>query len=52
VVGPTVFCSYAQEDDSLCRELEEHLAGLQRDGVLRIWHRRRDELRELAAACR
>jgi hypothetical protein len=41
VARPTVFFSYAPEDDGLRQQLEEHLAGLQRDGVLHTWHRRR-----------
>lgn len=39
--GPTVFLSYAPEDEGLCKQLEEHLAALQREGVLRTWHQRR-----------
>ena len=39
--GPVdVFISYTPEDEALCRQLEEHLAVLKRDGVIRAWHQR------------
>jgi len=41
VQGPVdVFISYVPEDDDLRDELEEHLALLKRDGVIRAWHQR------------
>ncbi|WP_437710550.1 TIR domain-containing protein [Sorangium sp. So ce448] len=37
--GPVeVFISYAEEDRALRRELEEHLAIMQRQGLIRAWH--------------
>jgi serine/threonine-protein kinase len=42
VAGPIdVFFSYAHADESLRIELEEHLAALQREGLIRAWHQRR-----------
>jgi hypothetical protein len=32
-----VFLSYAPADENWCAELERHLAGLERDGVIRPW---------------
>ncbi|WP_437314961.1 TIR domain-containing protein [Sorangium sp. So ce385] len=40
--GPVeVFISYADEDRALRRELEEHLAIMQRQGLIRAWHAER-----------
>ncbi len=36
-----VFFSYAHEDEALCDELQTHLAGLERQGLIRTWHDRR-----------
>jgi formylglycine-generating enzyme required for sulfatase activity len=42
VAGPIdVFISHAQADRRLCGELEMHLAGLEREGVLRTWSEQR-----------
>jgi hypothetical protein len=35
-----VFISYAQEDAALLRELDTHLASLQRAGLVSAWHDR------------
>ncbi|HEY1353113.1 MAG TPA: RICIN domain-containing protein [Ktedonobacteraceae bacterium] len=35
-----IFVSYAHKDEDLLKELEEHLALLQNQGVIRIWHDR------------
>jgi len=35
-----VFVSYAHEDEKLRRELDQHLKGLERTGVVRTWHDR------------
>jgi GTPase SAR1 family protein len=37
----TVFYSYAREDEHLQAQLEQHLAGLRRQGFIREWHRRK-----------
>src|SRR5260370_28137632 len=36
----TVYYSYAQEDEHLQAQLEQHLAGLRRQRLIREWHRR------------
>ena len=36
-----VFISYAQEDESLCEELEKHLKTLQRQNAIASWHNRK-----------
>src|SRR5579859_2713407 len=36
----TLFYSYADPDEPLCRELEKHLSLLQQQGTLTAWHRR------------
>ena len=36
-----VFISYAQEDESLCEELEKHLKMLQRQNAIASWHNRK-----------
>src|SRR5215469_10050461 len=35
-----VFYSYADADESLCRELDKHLSQLRRDGLITTWHKR------------
>src|SRR6266699_3148238 len=35
----TVYYSYAQEDEYLQAQLEQHLAGLRRQRLIREWHR-------------
>jgi hypothetical protein len=37
----TLFYSYAHEDEDLRKELEKHLAGLRREGLLSEWHDRK-----------
>ncbi len=37
----TLFYSYADEDEKLCKELEKHLHILQREGIIAGWHRRK-----------
>jgi TIR domain len=42
MAGPVdIFLSYAPEDDSLREELEQHLSGLQRAGIIRTWSAQR-----------
>jgi hypothetical protein len=36
-----VFCSYAHKDESLLQELEVHLSGLRRQGLISTWHCRK-----------
>ena len=36
-----VFLSYSHADEALRNELEKHLAGLLRQGVITTWHDRR-----------
>ena len=36
-----VFFSYSHADEELRNELEKHLAGLLRQGVITTWHARR-----------
>ena len=36
-----LFLSYAARDDALREELDRHLAALEREGLIRVWHRRR-----------
>lgn len=36
-----IFISYAHEDEALLKELEAHLAGLRREGLIEAWHDRR-----------
>ena len=33
-----VFCSYAHEDEPYRRQLEAHLSGLKRQGLILLWH--------------
>jgi len=40
-LGSTSFISYAQEDESLCEELEKHLKTLQRQNAIASWHDRK-----------
>src|SRR5579864_9408770 len=35
-----VFYSYAQKDDALCKELENHLGALKQRNLIRTWHKR------------
>jgi tetratricopeptide (TPR) repeat protein len=37
----SVFLSYAHEDEPLLRQLETHLSGLQRQGLISTWHDRK-----------
>ena len=37
-----IFCSYAHKDESLMQELEIHLSGLKRQGLISTWHDRLD----------
>jgi hypothetical protein len=37
----TVFVSYSHADEELRRQLDVHLAGLRRQGVVNIWHDRK-----------
>ena len=37
----SVFMSYSHTDEELRKELEKHLAGLRRQGVISSWHDRR-----------
>jgi hypothetical protein len=34
----TLFLSYADKDEPLRRELEVHLSGLKREGLISTWH--------------
>lgn len=36
-----VFCSYAHEDEALCKELAAHLRALEDAGKIKLWHDRR-----------
>jgi TIR domain len=38
---PSLFLSYSHRDEALRAQLETHLAGLQRQGFITIWHDRR-----------
>src|ERR1019366_5767293 len=35
-----IFCSFAEEDASLLRQLERHLAPLEHEGLITVWHKR------------
>ena len=35
-----IFCSYAQEDETLQQALKNHLSALQRQGRISLWHDR------------
>ena len=37
----SLFLSYAHEDEPLLRQLETHLSGLQRQGLISLWHDRK-----------
>jgi tetratricopeptide (TPR) repeat protein len=38
-----IFCSYAHKDEALMQELEIHLSGLKRQGLVSTWHDRKIE---------